>query len=54
MKKFFTLLLAVISTMTAFAQTEPAIELQAEVDGNTRTLTIGLGVEGTVQIDWGG
>lgn len=28
MKKFFTLLLAVISTMTAFAQTEPAIELQ--------------------------
>lgn len=53
MKKFFTLLLAVISTMTAFAQTEPAIELQTEVDGNTRTLTIGLGVEGTVQIDWG-
>lgn len=53
MKKFFTLLLAVISTMTAFAQTEPAIELQAEIDGNTRTLTIGLGVEGTVQIDWG-
>lgn len=53
MKKFFTLLLAVISTMTAFAQTEPAIELQAEVDGNTRTFTIGLGVEGTVQIDWG-
>lgn len=53
MKKFFTLLLAVISTMTAFAQTEPAVELQAEVDGNTRTLTIGLGVEGTVQIDWG-
>lgn len=53
MKKFFTLLLAVISTTTAFAQTEPAIELQAEVDGNTRTLTIGLGVEGTVQIDWG-
>lgn len=53
MKKFFTLLLAVISTMTAFAQTEPAIELQAEVNGNTRTLTIGLGVEGTVQIDWG-
>lgn len=53
MKKFFTLLLAVISTMTAFAQTEPAIELQAEVDGNTRTLTIGLGVEGTVQTDWG-
>lgn len=53
MKKFFTLLLAVISTMTAFAQTEPAIDLQAEVDGNTRTLTIGLGVEGTVQIDWG-
>lgn len=53
MKKFFTLLLAVISTMTAFAQTEPAIELQAEVDGNTRALTIGLGVEGTVQIDWG-
>lgn len=53
MKKFFTLLLAVISTMTAFAQTEPAIELQAEVDGNTRTLTIGLGVEGTIQIDWG-
>lgn len=53
MKKFFTLLLAVISTMTAFAQTEPAIELQAEVDGNTRTLTIGLRVEGTVQIDWG-
>lgn len=53
MKKFFTLLLAVISTMTAFAQTEPAIELQAEVDGHTRTLTIGLGVEGTVQIDWG-
>lgn len=53
MKKFFTLLLVVISTMTAFAQTEPAIELQAEVDGNTRTLTIGLGVEGTVQIDWG-
>lgn len=53
MKKFFTLLLAVISTMTAFAQTEPAIKLQAEVDGNTRTLTIGLGVEGTVQIDWG-
>lgn len=53
MKKFFTLLVAVINTMTAFAQTEPAIELQAEVDGNTRTLTIGLGVEGTVQIDWG-
>lgn len=53
MKKFFTLFLAVISTMTAFAQTEPAIEFQAEVDGNTRTLTIGLGVEGTVQIDWG-
>lgn len=53
MKKFFTLLLAVISTMTAFAQTEPAIELQAEVDGNTRTLTIGLGIVGTVQIDWG-
>lgn len=53
MKKIFTLLLAVISTMTAFAQTEPAIELQAEVDGNTRTLTIGLGVAGTVQIDWG-
>ena len=53
MKKFLTLLLAVISTMTTFAQTEPAIELQAEVDGNTRTLTIGLGVEGTVQIDWG-
>ncbi len=53
MKKIFTLLLAVISTMTAFAQTESAIELQAEVDGNTRTLTIGLGVEGTVQIDWG-
>lgn len=53
MKKFFTLLLAIISTMTAFAQTEPAIELQAEVDGNTRTFTIGLGVEGTVQIDWG-
>lgn len=53
MKKFFTLLLAVISTMTAFAQTEPAIELQAEVDGNTRTFSIGLGVEGTVQIDWG-
>lgn len=51
MKKFFTLLLAVISTMTAFAQTEPAIELQAEVDGNTRTLTIGLATEGTVQID---
>lgn len=46
-------MLAVISTMTAFAQTEPAIELQAEVDGNTRTLTIGLGIEGTVQIDWG-
>ena len=38
MKKFFTLLLAVISTMTALAQTEPAIELQAEVDGNTRHL----------------
>lgn len=54
MKKFFTLLLAVISTMTAFAQTEPAIELQAEVDGNTRTFTIGLATEGTVQIDWGG
>lgn len=54
MKKFFTLLLAVISTMTAFAQTEPAIELQAEVDGKTRTFTIGLATEGTVQIDWGG
>lgn len=54
MKKFFTLLLAVISAMTAFAQTEPAIELQAEVDGNTRTFTIGLATEGTVQIDWGG
>ncbi|MBN2916699.1 MAG: leucine-rich repeat domain-containing protein [Prevotella sp.] len=54
MKKFFTLLLAVISTMTAFAQTEPAIELQAEVDGNTRTFTIGLATEGKVQIDWGG
>lgn len=54
MKKFLTLLLAVISTMTAFAQTEPAIELQAEVDGNTRTFTIGLATEGTVQIDWGG
>lgn len=54
MKKFFTLLLAVINTMTAFAQTEPAIELQAEVDGNTRTFTIGLATEGTVQIDWGG
>ena len=54
MKKIFTLLLAVISTMTAFAQTEPAIELQAEVDGNTRTFTIGLATEGTVQIDWGG
>lgn len=54
MKKFFTLLLAVISTMTAFAQTESAIELQAEVDGNTRTFTIGLATEGTVQIDWGG
>lgn len=53
MKKFFTLLLTVISTMTAFAQTEPAIELQAEVDGNTRTFTIGLATEGTVQIDWG-
>ena len=53
MKKFFTLLLAVISKMTAFAQTEPAIELQAEVDGNTRTFTIGLATEGTVQIDWG-
>lgn len=53
MKKFFTLLLAVISTMTAFAQTEPAIELQAEVDGKTRTFTIGLSTEGTVQIDWG-
>ncbi len=53
MKKFFTLLLAVISTMTAFAQTESAIELQAEVDGNTRTFTIGLATEGTVQIDWG-
>ena len=53
MKKFFTLLLAVISTMTAFAQTEPAIELQAEVDGNTRTFSIGLTIEGTVQIDWG-
>ena len=53
MKNFFTLLLAVISTMTAFAQTEPAIELQAEVDGNTRTFTIGLATEGTVQIDWG-
>lgn len=53
MKKFFTLLLAVISTMTAFAQTEPAIELQAEADGNTRTFTIGLATEGTVQIDWG-
>lgn len=52
MKKFFTLLLAVISTMTAFAQTEPAIELQAEVDGNTRTFSIGLATEGTVQIDW--
>lgn len=47
-------MLAVISTMTAFAQTEPAIELQAEVDGNTRTFTIGLATEGTVQIDWGG
>lgn len=54
MKKFFTLLLAVISTMTAFAQTEPAIELQTEVDGNTRTFTIGLATKGTVQIDWGG
>lgn len=54
MKKIFTLLLAVISTMAAFAQTEPAIELQAEVDGNTRTFTIGLATEGTVQIDWGG
>ena len=53
MKKFFTLLLAVISTMTAFAQTEPAIEFQAEVDGNTRTFTVGLATEGTVQIDWG-
>lgn len=53
MKKFFTLLLAVISTMTAFAQTEPDIELQAEADGNTRTFTIGLATEGTVQIDWG-
>lgn len=53
MKKFLTLLLAVISTMTAFAQTEPAIELQAEVDGNTRTFSIGLATEGTVQIDWG-
>lgn len=53
MKKFFTLLLAVISTMTAFAQTGPAIELQAEVDGNTRTFSIGLATEGTVQIDWG-
>lgn len=53
MKKFFTLLLAVISTMTAFAQTEPAIELQAEADGNTRTFTIGLATKGTVQIDWG-
>lgn len=46
-------MLAVISTMTAFAQTEPAIELQAEVDGNTRTFSIGLATEGTVQIDWG-
>lgn len=54
MKKFFTLLLVVISTMTAFAQTEPVIELQAEVDGNTRTFSIGLATEGTVQIDWGG
>lgn len=53
MKKFFTLLLAVISTMTAFAQTGPAIELQAEADGNTRTFTIGLATKGTVQIDWG-
>lgn len=53
MKKFFTLLLAVISTMTAIAQTEPAIELQAEVDGNTRTFSIGMATEGTVQIDWG-
>lgn len=53
MKKIFTLLLAVICTMTAFAQTEPAIELQAEVDGNTRTFSIGLTTEGTVQIDWG-
>lgn len=28
--------------------------MQAEVDGNTRTFTIGLATEGTVQIDWGG
>ena len=27
--------------------------MQAEVDGNTRTFTIGLDTEGTVQIDWG-
>lgn len=27
--------------------------MQAEVDGNTRTFTIGLATEGTVQIDWG-
>lgn len=27
--------------------------MQAEVDGNTRTFSIGLATEGTVQIDWG-
>lgn len=27
--------------------------MQAEVDGNIRTFTIGLATEGTVQIDWG-
>lgn len=53
MKKIFTLLWAVFATVAAFAQTEPAIELQAEVDGNQRTLNVSLANDGKVQVDWG-
>lgn len=53
MKKVFTLLWAAVATMAAFAQTEPAIELQAEVDGNERALNVSLANDGQVQVDWG-
>lgn len=53
MKKVFTLLWAVFATVATFAQTEPAIELQAEVDGNQRALNVSLGDAGKVQVDWG-
>ncbi len=53
MKKILLTVMSAICVMGAFAQTEPAITLTADVDGNERELEVGLSAEGTIQVDWG-